>query len=96
MQNNELGLFDSNNFDNLPMSTKWAVQKTANQKIGQVMVEKIHSDGRAYLTQTALEHAGTLSALEQHLSSVTPHAAARYAHIVDGYVMGASNRLARW
>lgn len=93
---NELSLFDNNNLDNLPMATKWAVQKQGNQKIAQVMVEKLHSDGRAYLTQTALEHTGTLSALEQHLSNVTPHAAARYAHIVDGYVMGASNRLARW
>jgi Neuraminidase (sialidase) len=94
--NNELSMFDSNNIDNLPMATKWAIQKQGAEKKKEVILSKLHEDGRVYLAHTALEHAGTLSALEQHLCQVTPHAEGRYRHIVDSYVMGASNRLARW
>lgn len=96
MDNNELSIFDRDNIDNLPMATKWAVQKQGGEKVKQVMMAKLHEEGRAYLAHTTLEHAGTLSALEQHLTNVTPQAEGRYRHIVDSYVMGASNRLARW
>jgi hypothetical protein len=93
---NQLSIFDRGNTDNLPTTTKWAIQKQGGEKIKQVMLSKLHEDGRAYLAHTALEHAGTLSALEQHLCNVTPQASGRYQHLVDSYVMGASNRLARW
>ncbi|MBO1308657.1 hypothetical protein JZO70_20960 [Enterococcus sp. 669A] len=93
---NHLSIFDRSNTDNLPMATKWAIQKQGGEKVKEVMLSKLHEDGRAYLTYTALEHAGTLSALEQHLTNITPQAAERYQYIVNSYVMGASNRLARW
>lgn len=93
---NQLDIFDRSNTDNLPMATKWAIQKQGGNEIKNVMLTKLHEDGRAYLAHTALEHAGTLSALEQHLTNVTPHAEGRYRHIVDSYVMGASNKLSRW
>lgn len=49
-----------------------------------------------YIVNTAMENTGTLSALEQHLSQVTPQASERYKHLVDAYVMGAANRIARY
>ncbi|GFH43509.1 hypothetical protein Hs30E_20560 [Lactococcus hodotermopsidis] len=60
------------------------------------MLAKLHEDGRAYLTQNVLEHTGALSAFEQHLMEIAPQGAERYNHIVNAYVMGATNRIARW
>ncbi|WP_086445477.1 hypothetical protein [Candidatus Enterococcus lemimoniae] len=93
---NELSMFNQDKIDNLPRATKWALQKQGADEVKKVVLAKVHEEGRAYLAHTALEHAGTLSALEAHLNQVTPQAAGRYAHIVDSYVMGASNKLARW
>lgn len=93
---NELSIFNSQNIDNLPMTTRWAIQKQGGEQIKEVMLNKIREDGRAYLANTALEHVGTLSSLEQHLSQVTPHASERYKHLVDAYTMGAANRIARY
>lgn len=98
MNNNELSIFSTDNIDNLPMASRWQIQKQGGEAIKNVMLTKIHEDGRAYLANSVLEHAGTLSALEQHLSQLTPDpvSQARYKHIVDSYVLGASNKLVRW
>lgn len=93
---NELTTFNPENIGNLPMTARYELKKQGGQEIKQVMLAKLHEDGRAYLTQTALEHAGALSALEQHLCEIAPQGAERYHHIVNSYVMGAANKIARW
>ena len=93
---NELSIFNPQNIDNLPMATRWAIQKQGGDQIKEVMLNKICEDGRAYIVNAAMENTGTLSALEQHLSQVTPQASERYKHLVDAYVMGAANRIARY
>lgn len=93
---NEISIFKTQNIENLSAATRWAIQKQGNEQIKEVLVNKIQEDGHAYLVNTALEHTGSLSALEQHLSQVSPHAAERYKHLVDSYVMGAATRIARW
>ncbi|EHR0727123.1 hypothetical protein [Listeria monocytogenes] len=91
--NNEVSIFNPENSSNLPMMTRWAIEKQGNEQIKTVMVSKIQEDGKPYLTSTVLEHTAALSSLEQHLSQVTPHAEARYRHIVDSYVASASRRI---
>lgn len=93
---NELSAFNPENASNLPMTTRWQLEKQGGEEIKKVMLAKLHEDGRGYLTQTALEHAGTLSALTQHLSQVAPQGAPHYDHILQAYTMGAANKIARW
>lgn len=62
----------------------------------RAIVAKLVEDGRAYLTNTALEHVGALTALEQHLITVAPLGEARYREIVDSYTLGASAAIRRW
>lgn len=62
----------------------------------QVMAARLREEGRAYLTHTALEHVGALTAMEQHLLQVAPGGAARYREIVDSYTIGAASTIRRW
>lgn len=62
----------------------------------QALVADVREQGRALLTNTALQNVGALSALEQHLIQVAPLGEARYKHIVDAYAMGAAQAIARW
>lgn len=62
----------------------------------RAVVAKLVEDGRAYLTTTALEHVGALTALEQHLITVAPLGEARYRELVDSYTIGASTAIRRW
>ncbi|WP_339619546.1 hypothetical protein [uncultured Salinibacterium sp.] len=62
----------------------------------QALVADVREQGRALLTNTALQNVGALTALEQHLIQVAPLGEARYKHIVDAYAMGASQAIARW
>ena len=57
---------------------------------------RLTEDGRAFVTHTALEHVGALTALEQHLITVAPLGEARYREIVDSYTLGASAAIRRW
>lgn len=63
---------------------------------GQVLVADVREQGRALLTNTALQNVGALTALEQHLIEVAPLGEARYKHIVDAYAMGAAQAISRW
>jgi hypothetical protein len=60
------------------------------------IVAKLTEDGRAFLTHTALEHVGALTALEQHLITVAPLGEARYREIVDSYTLAAGAAIRRW
>ena len=62
----------------------------------QALVADVKEQGRALLTNTALQNVGALSALESHLIQVAPLGEARYKHIVDAYAMGAAQAIARW
>ena len=62
----------------------------------RAIVAKLTEDGRAFVTHTALEHVGALTALEQHLITVAPLGEARYREIVDSYTLGASAAIRRW
>lgn len=76
------------------------IQRQTRREVERVqsraIVAKLVEDGRAYLTTTALEHVGALTALEQHLITVAPLGEARYREIVDSYTIGASAAIRRW
>ena len=77
-----------------------STQRQAGREIEKVQAQALVADtreqGRALLTNTALQNVGALSALEQHLIQVAPLGEARYKHIVDAYAMGAANAISRW
>ncbi len=77
-----------------------SVQRQAGREIERVQAQALIADtreqGRALLTNTALQNVGALTALEQHLIEVAPLGEARYKHIVDAYAMGAANAISRW
>lgn len=81
-------------------SMSLGMQRQARRELERVqargMVAKLVEDGRAMLTHTALEHAGALSALEEHCIRVAPLGEARYREIVDSYALGASAAIRRW
>lgn len=72
------------------------IRRDIEQVQRRAVVAKLTEDGRAFLTHTALEHTGALTALEQHLISVAPLGEARYREIVDSYTLGASAAIRRW
>jgi hypothetical protein len=77
-----------------------SMQRQAGREIEKVQAQALIADtreqGRALLTNTALQNVGALTALEQHLIQVAPLGEARYKHIVDAYAMGAAQAISRW
>jgi len=77
-----------------------SMQRQASRDVervqAQAVVAGVREQGRAFLTNTALQNVGALTALEQHLIQVAPLGEARYKHIVDSYAMGAAESIARW
>jgi hypothetical protein len=77
-----------------------SMQRQAGREIEKVQAQALIADtreqGRALLTNTALQNVGALTALEQHLIQIAPLGEARYKHIVDGYAMGAAQAISRW
>lgn len=77
-----------------------SMQRQAGREIERVQAQALVADtreqGRALLTNTALQNVGALTALEQHLIQVAPLGEARYKHIVDAYAMGAAQTISRW
>lgn len=51
--------------------------------VGKAIVADTYEQGRALLTNTAMNYVGALSALEQRLVQVDPLGEARYKHIDD-------------
>ncbi len=76
------------------------MQRQTGREIERVQAQTLIADtreqGRALLTNTALQNVGALTALEQHLIQVAPLGEARYKHIVDAYAMGAAQAISRW
>ena len=77
-----------------------SLQRQTGREVDRVKAQALIADtreqGRALLTNTALQNVGALSALEQHLIQVAPLGEARYKHIVDAYAMGAAQAISRW
>lgn len=77
-----------------------SMQRQTGREIERVQAQALVADtreqGRALLTNTALQNVGALSALEQHLIQVAPLGEARYKHIVDAYAMGAARSISGW
>ncbi len=74
--------------------------RRASKEVDRVAAEAVVAEaieqGRAVITNTALENVGSLSALEAHLIEIAPLGEDRYKHIVDAYALGAARAIARW
>lgn len=83
-----------------PASLSLGIQRQTRRDIERIqsraVVAKLTEDGRALLANTALEHVGALTALEQHLITIAPLGEARYREIVDSYTLGAAAAIRRW
>lgn len=88
--------FSPQGLTHLSMGIQRQTRREVEQVQRRAIVAKLTEDGRAFLTHTALEHVGALTALEQHLITVAPLGEARYREIVDSYTLGASAAIRRW
>lgn len=81
-------------------SLSLGIQRQTRREVERVqsraILAKLTEEGRAFVTHTALEHVGALTALEQHLITVAPLGEPRYREIVDSYTLGASAAIRRW
>lgn len=82
--------------DRMTGSTKLAVRRETSAVVKNVIISNIHENGRAFLTKTALDNVGALSALEAQLTMIAPNGAARYQYIVDAYALGAVQKIRGW
>ena len=100
MSTNELlpsgSTFSSQTLTRLSIGAQKQTRREVEQVQRRAIVAKLTVDGRGFLANTALEHAGALTALEQHLITVAPLGEARYREIVDSYTLGASAAIRRW
>lgn len=83
-------------FSSLSLGIQRQTRREMERVQSRAIVAKLTEDGRAFVTHTALEHVGALTALEQHLITVAPLGEARYREIVDSYTLGASAAIRRW
>lgn len=90
------GAFSQNHLAQMSGSMQRQTGRDIERMQTQAIVADVREQGRALLTNTALQNVGALTALEQHLIQVAPLGEARYKHIVDAYAMGASQAIARW
>lgn len=81
-------------------SMSLGIQRQTRREVERVqsraVIAKLTEDGRALLSNVALEHVGALTAMEQHLITVAPLGEARYREIVDSYTLGAAAAIRRW
>lgn len=90
------GAFSQQSLAQMSGGAQRQTTKDIERVVGRAIVADVHEQGRALLTNTALNNVGALSALEQHLIQVAPLGEARYKHIVDSYAMGAAIAIQRW
>lgn len=89
-------LASSNGLASLSLGIQRQTRREVERVQARAVVAKLTEDGRAYLSHTALEHVGALTALESHLITVAPLGEARYREIVDSYTLGAAAAIRRW
>lgn len=90
------GAFSSNGLAQMSGGMQRQAGREIERMQGQALVADVKEQGRALLTNTALQNVGALSAFEAHLIQVAPLGEARYKHIVDAYAMGAAQAISRW
>ena len=90
------GAFSSNALSQMGGSMQRQTGREIERVQAQALVADVREQGRAFLTNTALQNVGALSALEAHLIQVAPLGEARYKHIVDSYAAGAAQAISRW
>lgn len=78
-----------------PSSIQRATQREMERAVGEALVARTREQARGALTNEVLETAGALTALEGHLNEIAPLGEARYKAIVDSFVLGAANAIAR-
>lgn len=83
-------------FGQFSLGLQRQVRREVERVQAQAVVARLAEEGRAHLANLALEHAGALTALEQHLITVAPLGEARYREIVDSYTIGAAAAIRRW
>lgn len=88
--------FSSQALDQMSRTMKRQTTTEIEQVVKRAMVANAHEEARAYLTQTALQNAAMLSAMEEHCCQMAPLGTVRYQAIVDAWVIGASSRLMKW
>ena len=91
-----LGGSTSSGLSRLSLGVQRQTRREVERVQARAIVAKLTEDGRAFLTHTALEHVGALTALEQHLITVAPLGEARYREIVDSYTLAAAAAIRRW
>ena len=74
----------------------WLAARASHDEVRRAMVEVTREQCRALLAKVALENAGALSALEQHLYKTAPFGEIRYQQIADAYAIGAAAKIMRW
>jgi DNA-binding TFAR19-related protein (PDSD5 family) len=80
----------------MSLGTQRQTRREVDRIQSRAVVAKLTEDARAMLANSALEHVGSLTALEQHLITVAPLGEARYREIVDSYTLGAAAEIRRW
>lgn len=90
------GAFSQQSLATMSGSTQRQTAREVDRVVARAIVADTYEQGRALLTNTALNNVGALSALEAHLIQVAPLGEARYKHIVDSYAMGAAQAIQRW
>lgn len=90
------GAFGSGALAQMSGSGQRQTSREVERVQARALVADVHEQGRALLTNTALQNVGALSALEAHLIQVAPLGEARYKHIVDAYALGAAQSISRW
>jgi hypothetical protein len=90
------GTLSDPTYTQLSGMTKWEAKRETGEIVKRTLVAATHEQGRALLTNMALENVGALSALENHLTQIAPQGAERYRHIVDAYALGAAQKIAGW
>lgn len=88
--------FSSQGMSRMSMGIQRQMTREVERVQARAVIAKLTEDGRAFLTNTVLEHVGALTALEQHLIAIAPLGEARYREIVDSYTLGASAAIRRW
>jgi hypothetical protein len=89
------GAFSSQTLLQMSRGTQRQACREIERVQAEVLIADTREQGRALLTNAALQNVGALSALEQYLSQVAPTGAARYRAIVDSYALGAAAAIQR-
>jgi hypothetical protein len=90
------GAFSSDGLSQISGSMQRQARREIERVQAQALIAGTREQGRALLTNTALQNVGALTALEQHLIQIAPLGEGRYKHIVDAYAMGAAQAISRW